>query len=104
VRHTIKHDLTPEQLRLAVDKFADAYRERFTEYQTTTEWVAENRMEVRFKVKGIKLAGTLELLPQEIGIDMDVPLPFRLFKSKAVSTIEDTVRPWLAKAKAGELG
>jgi len=104
VRHVIEHDLTPEQLRLAVSRFADVYCQRFAEYGTTAEWIGDDRVEVRFKVKGIRLAGTLELMPREIGIDMDVPLPLRLFKSRAVSAIEEEVTPWLAKAKAGELG
>jgi hypothetical protein len=104
VRHVIKHDLTPEQLRLAVRKFADVYCERFAEYGTTAEWVSPDRVEVHFKVKGVRLSGTLELLPQQLDIDMNVPLPFRLFKSRAVAAIEEQVSPWLARARAGELG
>jgi hypothetical protein len=104
VKHSIKHDLTPEQLRLAVRKFADVYCERFAEYHTTAEWLDPDRVEVRFKVKGVKLSGTLELMPHEIGIDMDVPMLFQLFKSRAVKAIEETVTPWLDKARAGELG
>lgn len=104
MRHVIKHDLTPEQLRLAVRKFAEVYCERFSEYKTTAEWLGEDRVEVQFRVKGVRLAGTLELLAGEIGIDMNVPLPLRLFKSRAVSAIEEEVTPWLEKAKAGELG
>ncbi len=104
MRHVIKHDLTPEQLRLAVRKFADVYCERFAEYNTTAEWLGDDHVEVRFKVKGVRLSGKLELLVDEIGIDMEVPLPLRLFKSRAVSAIEEQVVPWLVKAKAGELG
>ena len=104
MRHVIKHDLTQEQLRLAVHKFADVYCQRFAEYDTTAEWHGQDRVQVRFKVKGVKLAGTLDLLPNEIGIDMDVPLPFRLFKGRAVAAIEEEVTPWLHKAKSGELG
>ena len=103
VRHSIKHDLSPDQLKLAVQKFADAYVARFREYDTQAEWTGNDRMEVRFKVKGVKLSGTLELLPREIGIDMKVPLPLQLFRGKAIKTIEETVTPWLEKAKRGEL-
>ena len=82
----------------------DEYQARYREYDTQVAWVAEDKVEVRFKVKGIKLAGTLELLPREIALDMQVPLALQLFKGRAVKTIEDTVSPWLAKAKRGELG
>lgn len=104
MRHTIKHDLTPEQLRLAVRKFAEVYCQRFAEYGTTAEWRGDDRVEVQFKVKGVRLAGSLELLPHEVGIEMDVPLPFRLFKNRAVKAIEEEVTPWLERAKTGELG
>jgi hypothetical protein len=103
LRHSVKHQLSPEQLRLAVRKFAEEYCERFREYATVAEWLNEDKVEVRFKVKGIKLSGTLELLPGEIGITMDVPFAFNLFRSRAVRAIEDEVRPWLERAARGEL-
>lgn len=103
MRHTIKHELEPEQLRRAVHRFAQTYCERYPQYEPTTEWRADDCVEVRFRVKGIKLAGTLELKPAEIAIDLDVPLPLRLFRSRALQTIEETVEPWLAAAKRGEL-
>ncbi|HEX5658042.1 MAG TPA: polyhydroxyalkanoic acid system family protein [Polyangiales bacterium] len=104
MKGSIKHDLTPAQLRLAVTKFAEAYVQRFAEYNATTSWLSDDKVEVRFKVKGVNLAGQLELLPREIALDMKVPLPFQLFRSRALKAIEDEVTPWLARAKAGELG
>lgn len=103
MRHSIKHSLSPEQLRLAVRKFAEVYCERFQEYQTSVAWLNEDKLEVTFRVKGIKLAGTLSLEPQELGIDMNVPLPFRLFKGRAIKAIEEEVQPWIDKAQRGEL-
>jgi hypothetical protein len=103
VRHSIKHDLPPEALRLAVRKFAETYCERYQQYDTTAEWHGEDRVEVRFKVKGIKLSGMLQLLPHELAIDMDVPLPLQLFRGRAIRTIEETVTPWLEAARKGEL-
>jgi hypothetical protein len=104
LKASIKHDLTPEQLRAAVRKFADVYAERFQEYNATAAWLNDDEVEVRFKVKGVKLAGHMQLQPGDILLNMDVPLPFRLFQSRAMKTIEDQVRPWLEKAKRGELG
>jgi len=103
LRHSVKHSLSPAQLKLAVQKFADEYCERFAEYQTTASWLADDRMEVAFKVTGIRLTGTLSLEPSVIGIEMDVPFAFQLFKGRAVKAIEDEVRPWLEKAARGEL-
>ena len=103
MRHSIPHDLDPESLREAVRRFAEVYCERFAEYNTTAEWQGDDKVEVRFKVKGIKLSGTLTLLPREIGIDMNVPFAFKLFKGRAIKAIEEEVQPWLDRAKRGEL-
>ena len=98
MRHAIRHDLTPEQLRGALRKFADTYCERFREYQANATWQGEDRVQVDFKVKGIRLSAALTLEAREIGIQMDVPLPFKLFRSRAVRAIEEEVRPWLDEA------
>lgn len=103
MKASIKHDLTPEQLRLAVRHFADAYTRRFAEYEATAAWLNDDQIEVRFKVKGVRLAGRLDLKPRELGLHMDVPLPFHLFKGRAMRAIEEEVTPWLEKAKRGEL-
>ena len=103
MKASIKHDLPPEQLRLAVRKFAEVYVQRFHEYGATAEWLTDDLVEVRFKVKGVKLAGSLDLKPKELGLEMNVPLPFHLFKNRAMRAIEEEVTPWLEKAKRGEL-
>jgi hypothetical protein len=104
LRHSIKHDLSPEQLKLAVRKFAEVYCERYSKYATKTEWLSDDRVAVHLRVNGVALSGVLHLLPKEIGIEMKVPLPLQLFRSRAIKTIEETVVPWLDKAKQGELG
>lgn len=100
MKHSIPHDLSPEQLRSAVRKFADEYCQRFAEYQTTAVWNGPDQLEVRFKVKGISLSGRLDLKPKQIDLDMEVPLALRLFKGKAIKTIDEQVRPWLEREKA----
>jgi hypothetical protein len=103
LKGSIKHDLTPDQLRAAVRKFAEVYVQRFAEYKADASWLNDDKVEVRFRVKGVRLAGQLELKPKEIVLDMSVPLPFALFKSRALKAIEEEVTPWLVKAKNGEL-
>jgi hypothetical protein len=103
VKGSIKHDLTPDQLRAAVRKFAEVYVQRFAEYKADAQWLSDDLVEVHFKVKGVRLAGRLELKPRELGLDMSVPLPFQLFKNRALKAIEEEVTPWLERAKRGEL-
>jgi hypothetical protein len=95
LKHSIRHALPPAQLREAARAFAESYSERFRHYQASVVWRNEDQLEVHFKVKGIALRAKLSLAPREITIDMDVPLAFRLFRSRALKTIEEEVRPWL---------
>jgi hypothetical protein len=103
VRHEIPHQLSPELLHKAVTKFAEVYCKRFAKYNAVADWVTDDKVEVTFKVKGIKLRGELELMADTLGIDMKVPFAFNLFKKKAVNAIEEEVQPWLDRAKNGEL-
>jgi len=92
--------LPPEQLRQAARAFAEAYRERFEHYRASVLWHDEDQLEVRFKVKGISLRAELTLAPREITVKMEVPLAFRLFRSRAIKAIEEEVRPWLDGAQS----
>jgi hypothetical protein len=67
------------------------------------QWVGAKDARIEFSVKGLKLQGTIGILPRAIELDLDVPFVFRLFKNKAVDVIEREVRNWIAKAKRGEL-
>jgi hypothetical protein len=95
LKHSIRHDLPPEQLRQAARSFAETYCERFKEYQANVVWRNEDQLEVCFKVKGIALRAELTLAAREIGVEMHVPFALRLFRSRAIKAIEDEVRPWL---------
>lgn len=95
MKHSIQHELPPAQLRQAARAFAETYSERFQHYQASVVWNDEDQLEVRFKVKGVSLRAKLTLAPREIIVDMDVPLAFRLFRSRAIKAIEEEVRPWL---------
>lgn len=103
VKHEIRHDLSPELLRKAVQKAAQTYCERYQKYQARAEWQGDDKVEVRFNVKGVKLAGRMDLKPDTIGMDMDVPFALRLFKNTALEAIEREVRVWIDRAKRGEL-
>lgn len=103
VKHEIRHDLPPDLLKKAVQKAADTYCEKYAKYHANAEWKGDNRVTVNFNVKGIKLAGTMDLQPHVIGMEMDVPFALRLFKKQALDAIENEVRKWVDRAKAGDL-
>jgi len=64
---------------------------------------APDGTDIAFSAKGIKLKGTLEILPKAIEMDLDVPFLLKPFKKKAISVIDEETKKWIAKAKAGEI-
>ena len=65
--------------------------------------MSPTRAEISFNVKGMSLSGTLEVQPKAIEMDLDVPFLLKPFKGTAISVIEEEIKSWLAKEKAGQL-
>ena len=51
----------------------------------------------------MSLKGVLEVGPSSIDMDLDVPFLLRPFKSTALGVIEEEIRKWIDKAKAGQI-
>jgi hypothetical protein len=103
MKHAVPHDLGPERAKKVAESAISSYEKRFEKYQAKARWVSPTRADISFKVKGISLTGTLEVLPKAIEMDLDVPFLLRPFKGTAIGVIEEEINTWLAKAKAGEL-
>lgn len=103
MKHSVPHDLDPEQARLVTDKALHAYKERFAEYNPEVRWQDDTHAEVQFKAKGVTLKGMFELLPGKIAMEMDVPFVFKLFQKKAIEVVEREIQEWIGRAKRGEL-
>ena len=103
MKHQIAHDLDSTLAKEAAVRAFEAYRQRFTNYNPTMKWDNDQKARIGFSVKGVKLEGSIDILPRAIEIDLDVPFLFRPFKGKAIEVIEKEVRNWLTKAKNGEL-
>lgn len=101
--HDIPHDLDFDLAKLAAEKAAVAYGERFAEYAYQARWVSKSRVELGFTVMGKRLQGALTVKPNKLELELDVPFVFRPFRGKAIQIIEKEARMWLDKAKAGEL-
>ena len=103
MRHDVPHNLDDATAKLVADKSLDSYRRQFSEYQPRLTWPSSTRAEIAFKIKGVTLTGSVDLLPGVFAIDMEVPFVFRLFKKKATAVVEREIRKWIAKAERGEL-
>jgi Putative polyhydroxyalkanoic acid system protein (PHA_gran_rgn) len=104
VKHQVAHDLSLPLAKKAVNKAFESYSQRFAEYKPTLTWIDERNAKAGFSVKGINLKGGFEISDKAIGLELDVPFVFRVFKNRALGVIEKEVIGWVAKAKAGELG
>ncbi len=103
MKHSIKHSLPIETAKKATVKAIEAYAERFSKFNPTSDWTTEHAAKIGFEAKGVKLGGVLALREGEVELDMDVPFLFRPFQSKAVDIIDSEIRKWIEKAKNGEL-
>nr|AQQ74825.1 hypothetical protein [uncultured bacterium] len=103
MKHRVPHDLGQDAARKATEAAWKSYSERFAKYSPTCSWVGENRADIGFTAKGVKLTGTIEVLPDGIDLDLDVPFLLRPFKGTAISVIEEEIQKWIKKSKAGEL-
>jgi len=103
MKHAVKHDLSPELAKKALERALESYTERFAAYSPKMTWTSETHVDAAFNAKGIKLAGTVDLEPGQITFDLDVPFLLRPFKSQALDLMESQIRKWSEKAKRGEL-
>lgn len=103
MRDKFEHGLPKDKAKQATQKAFDAYKERFSKYNPTAEWVSDDEAEVSFSAKGMTLDGRLRLTDEVIEMEMDVPFLLKPFKNKALDVIEDEINKWVEKAKRGEL-
>jgi hypothetical protein len=103
MKHEIRHDLDVNLAKVAAARAFEAYQQRFADYHPTVRWTSDRNAQIGFTVKGMKLDGTLGILPHSIELELEVPFLFRLFKNKAIEVIDREVKFWLDKAKRGEL-
>jgi Putative polyhydroxyalkanoic acid system protein (PHA_gran_rgn) len=103
MKHEIPHDLDVALAKIVTAKAFESYRVRFAEYAPKLEWLDDRQARIEFRVKGLRLQGSIGIRPRSIDVDLDVPLVFRLFRNKAIEVIEREVRVWIGRAKAGQL-
>jgi Putative polyhydroxyalkanoic acid system protein (PHA_gran_rgn) len=103
MKHTVPHDLGRAKAKRVAEAAWGSYSGRFASYNPTCEWHGEYAANIGFKVKGISLKGAIDVGETEIGLDLDVPFLLRPFKGQALQVIEEEIRKWIGKSKAGEI-
>ncbi|MCC6669334.1 MAG: polyhydroxyalkanoic acid system family protein [Polyangiaceae bacterium] len=103
MKHVVHHGLGFDTAKKVADAAFVSYKERFSQYHPEARWVDDKRAEITFKVKGVSLAGSLDVNERDIEMDLDVPFVLRPFKGKAIGLIEEEIKKWVEKAKNGQL-
>jgi hypothetical protein len=103
MKHTIAHEFDTAMAKKVTDLAFAEYARRYPDYQPTLRWASDQRADIAFNAKGIKLSGAMLLEQGSIVMDLDVPFLFRPFQKKAMEVIEREVQIWLDKARSGQL-
>lgn len=103
MKHVVHHGLGFEKAKKVAEAAVGSYSARFQKYNPQISWKTERKAEISFKVKGVSLEGVLEVGDENIEMDLDVPFLLRPFKGTALSVIDEEIKKWLVKAKAGEI-
>lgn len=103
MEHAVPHDLGPERAKKVAESAVASYEKRFEKYHAKARWTSPTKAEISFNVKGMSLSGTLEVQAKAIELDLDVPFLLKPFKGTAIGVIEEEIKSWLAKEKAGQL-
>lgn len=99
MKHSVAHDLGQERAKKVAESALAAYSKKYANYNPQVTWPNANRANISFKVKGMALNGSLEVLERSIDLDIDVPFLLRPFKSQALGVIEAEINEWIKKAK-----
>lgn len=103
MKQSISHSLDLEKAKLVAKKAVEAYQERFAKYNFAPRWQGDDRVEFDFSVKGKRLEGAMQVRPQSLDFELEVPFIFRAFSGKATAIIEEEVRKWIERVERDEL-
>ncbi|MGC4091296.1 MAG: polyhydroxyalkanoic acid system family protein [Polyangiaceae bacterium] len=101
MKHVVSHDLGQERAKQVAESALNSYAQKYAQYSPQVRWQTPNQAHIAFKIKGMTLSGSLEVLEKTIEMDLDVPFMLRPFKSQALGVIEGEIQGWIQKAKSG---
>ena len=103
MKHLVHHGLGQDRAKQVAESAIKSYEAKFSEYSPQSTWKSATHADISFSVKGMKLNGALEIRESDFELDLDVPFLLKPFKGKALSVIEEEIKKWVEKAKAGQV-
>jgi hypothetical protein len=99
MKHVVSHDLGQARAKEVAQSALSSYKDKFAKYSPEVRWQADNKANIAFKIKGMTISGSLEVLEKTNEMDLEVPFMLRPFKSQALNVIEGEIQDWIKKAK-----
>jgi len=99
ITHDIRHGLSLDQAKRVAHAALDDYLARYSSRGLRAAWSSETRAEVEVAVKGVRLAAVVDVLPDVLRVDANVPFVLRAFKGTAIATVEREVQKWIDREK-----
>ncbi len=100
MKHSVPHDIGQERAKKVAESALESYAKKYANYNPVVTWKGPYKADIAFKIKGMSIGGSLEVLDRSIDMDIDVPFLLRPFKSQALGVIEGEINEWIKKAKA----
>lgn len=99
ITHEIRHGLPIEQAKQAAQLALSDYLRRYGERGLQARWITESRAEIEFAAKGAKVQAVVDVLPDVLKVDAQVPFVLRPFKGMAVSAVEQEAQKWIRQVR-----
>ncbi len=99
MKHQVPHALGQLKAKQVAIQALTSYQRKFAEYDPRVDWTSDSYAQIGFSVKGLKLNGAIEVLPDTFALDLDVPFILRPFRGKALAVIEEEIKKWISKAE-----
>lgn len=100
ITHEIRHGLTLDQAKRVAHAALDDYMARYESRGLTATWASDTRAQVHVAVKGVHVEATVDVQPDALRVDAQVPLVLRAFKGAAIAAIERETQKWIDKVKS----
>ena len=91
MKHQVPHSLGQEKAKQVAIQALQSYQARFAEYSPRVDWASDSLAKIGFNIKGLKLNGAIEVLPDTFSLDLDVPFVLRPFRGTALGVIEEEI-------------
>jgi putative polyhydroxyalkanoate system protein len=92
VPHALGQEVATERLQGILGKMKERYQDKFSDLEEN--WQG-NVLHYGFKTFGFGIKGTMDVQPEEVKVDADLPFAAMMFKGKIETDLKSTLGRWL---------